>query len=97
VNSYQPGDSIRISAQVLVLGVLTDPTSIELELCQPGGTIVPFLSPAHDGVGLYHVDYIIPYPAGPIGDWLYRWITTGSPTVVNGVIEGAFSVGALSF
>lgn len=97
MNTYQPGSSIRISAQVLVLGVLTDPTTVALQMYMPGGIFLSFASPVHDGTGLYHVDYVVPFPTGPVGEWLYRWVTTGAPAIVNGVGENAFNVGGLSF
>lgn len=90
MNTYKPGQGIRLTNSVTVLGVLTDDASIVLTIEPPGGPPVSHPTPAHDGTGLYHQDVTAALPAGV---WLYRWTTTNYP----GVVEGSYLVEALSF
>jgi hypothetical protein len=90
LNTYKPGQGIRLTNSVTVLGVLTDDASISLEIEPPGGPPVIYGSPVHDATGEYHQDVTAALPAGV---WLYRWQTTNYP----GIIEGQFLVEALSF
>jgi len=92
MNSYLPGSSVRISTTVTVLGVLTNPSGMELQVCPSGGSYTIYSSPVNDSPGAYHQDILI--PSGSPGLWKYRWTASGSAA---GVAEGAFLVGTLNF
>jgi hypothetical protein len=97
LNRYYPGQCVRMSTSVDVLGVPATPSGGATLLLQPpGGTELTFSSPAVDGLGIYHQDYVIPL-TGPTGQWLYRWVTTGAPVQAGVDDSGRFVVVPLRF
>jgi uncharacterized protein YfaS (alpha-2-macroglobulin family) len=95
MNSYQPGDTVRLSSSITILGALQNPSGIEVQVQPPGGVVVVYSSPTNDSAGNYHQDFVVPTnPVAPSGLWKYRWTASGSAA---GVGEGAFLVRPLSF
>jgi len=94
VARYPAGQPIRLSTTVRdVTGALVDAGALTLtvKLAQADGTQATagtYASPAHDGVGLYHVDV----PAADItqtGHYQYAWVSTGTGA---GVAPGDFDI-----
>ena len=95
MNSYQPGDTVRLTTTVTSLGVLTNPSIISVAVQPPGGVATVYSSPTNDSVGSYHQDFLVPIaPVATPGLWRYRWTASGT---IAGVGEGQFLVRALSF
>lgn len=94
-NRYDEGDTVRVSAQFRDPDdVLTDPGTIELRVLKADGTLQIYRYPtpdvgegsiAHDGAGLFHVDYLANVP----GATWRRWVSTGA---VAGADEDYFYV-----
>ena len=90
MNTYQPGQTVRFSVTVSVLGELSDDPSTSLEIQPPSGSPTTYPSPVHDNTGAYHQDILATLPAGL---WKYRWVTTNHA----GVVQGNFLMVPLSF
>lgn len=89
-NTYDVGDSVRISSKFTVLRVAEDPTTVVLKIKKPGATTSIEYSFAlsevvKDSVGNYHVDIAI----DKSGRWQYRWEGTGA---CHAASEGSFMV-----
>ena len=91
---YPQGQPVRVSTTVRdTTGALVDAGALTLtvKLAQADGTQATtgtYASPAHDGVGLYHVDV----PAVDLtatGHYQYAWVSTGTGA---GVAPGDFDV-----
>ena len=95
----KPGQSVRFSCPLTVLGIPTDAGVLTLTLEPPvGATDLPIIdaSPVHDGTGLYHSDQTIPIGATP-GLWVRRWLATGSSPSQNSLSETYFHVIPLAY
>lgn len=85
------GDTVELPAtfRVASTGVLTDPTTLELALRKPDGTLVTYTQPdAHiirDSVGTFRGVIVV----DDDGQWLWEWTATGA---VAGVTNGALWV-----
>lgn len=94
INSYAPGNQIRIECTFKVGSTLTDPTTITLRVRDPAGVVTAYTYAAATvtrvSVGLYRKDLSI----STKGKWTYRWEGTGACEAANpdGVIEIADSV-----
>ena len=86
-NAYEMGDTIRLSFEFRVNGVLTDPAEVTVKVKKPDGTVVPYTGGqvTRDGVGLYHVDVV----GNQHGVWDYRGEGTGAAA---GAGESSFVV-----
>ena len=91
---YPLGAPVRVSTTVRdVTGALIDAGALTLtvKLAQADGTQATtgtYPSPAHDGVGLYHVD-IPAVDLTTIGHYQYAWVSTGTGA---GVAPGDFDL-----
>jgi len=95
VRAYKPGQSIRFSATVTLVDVLTDPPALVLTLKGPSGApITP--APVNDSTGQYHADAVLPLDA-PDGQWTARWQATGPDPTANALVETRFVVQPLNF
>lgn len=87
MTTYAFGASARLSTSVRnEVGVLVTPASVELTILLPDGTTAGPFTPASDGTGLFHYDYV------PVqsGHHIARWLTTAP----GGAQESAFDVAA---
>jgi len=78
-NTYDVGDSVRISGSFTVLNVATDPTAVLMKVKKPGATESTVYDYGQaqvvkDSTGKFHVDIIIDRS----GRWYYRWEGTGA-------------------
>jgi hypothetical protein len=96
VASYQPGQSIRFSVVLDVLGILTNPPALTFTLRSPDGTLIVDPAPANDSTGHYHSDQVIPVNGKP-GKWAYRWRSSGSQAAQNANVDKIIEVAALDF
>ena len=91
---YPQGQPVRLSTTVRdVTGTLTDAGALTLtvKLAQADGTqqtTGTYATPAHDGLGLYHVD-VPAVDLTSIGHYQYAWVSTGTGA---GVAPGDFDV-----
>lgn len=81
------GNVITLEFNVTVDDILTDPSTIGLNVQAPDGTFETNIAPVRDGVGAYHYDYL----PTQVGRYLYRWVTTG---VGQAAEDGSFQVTA---
>jgi hypothetical protein len=79
-NTYDVGDSIRLSALFTVTGIAVDPTIIDLDVRDPSGNIGSFTfaggGVSKQAAGLFFRDVFI----NEHGQWWYRFF--GSGTVI---------------
>jgi hypothetical protein len=77
------GEIATVNAQVKDANKnLVDPTTISFSITDPtGAEATP--TPAHDGLGHYHVNVTM----SATGTWRYRWITTGIVAPFEGTLE----------
>ena len=86
--TYDRGETIRINnIYTDIDDDLYDPSSIELRIYTPSGTLISTVTYAateiiKDSTGTYHYDYDIPDDA-IVGWWITKWIATGSFTDVS--------------
>jgi hypothetical protein len=94
----KPGASFTFALFSRIAGVLADPPSaspvLTLRHVLSGTTVTPAV--AHDAVGTWHADAIIP-SAGPAGVWVRRWQSTGAAANQCAILEKCFVVRALDF
>ena len=92
--AYDVGDLIRISASFAVSGSNTDPTSLQLAVYAPSGSVLHVYGSSasliKSATGIYYLDY----PAGVIGPHTYRWAASGT---AEGAQQGAFTVDRQGF
>jgi len=93
---YYPGQSVRFSITLDVLGIFTNPPTLSFTLRSPDGTLIVDSSPTLDSTGHYHSDQIIPI-AGKPGKWVYRWRSTGSQAAQNAIAQKVIEVAHLDF
>lgn len=75
-NTYDIGDSVRISGAFTQSGTPIDPGAVTLKVELPDGTSTTYTYPAtmtKDSTGNYHVDISITQR----GTYNYRWVSTG--------------------
>lgn len=96
MNSYKPGESVRLLAQADQLGSPVNVSPLFVLVHSPDG--VPQVTPAilNDATGTYHADFAVPLGAIP-GTWIYRWWTTSVTPGLNALAEAAFIVQPLAF
>ena len=92
LNTYTPGDLIRLSAAFTVGNVATDPTTVTCVVRAPDGTETTYNAPTKDGVGNYHVDHDL--TAAKAGVYAQRWTGTGA---CQAAMEAEFFVAASQF
>ena len=73
MNSYPPGNTVRLTANCLTAGVLADPGTIVCIVESPNGTPASSV-PVRDAAGTYHLDVDVETP----GTWQYAFKATGS-------------------
>lgn len=95
MNTYSPGESVRFTNTVTILGVLTDLPSLNCYVHGEDGTTIA-ASVVHDSTGQYHADVTLPLTARP-GKWVYRWVAVGSGPSTSGLKETPFQVQQLAF
>jgi|WetSurSiteA1Bulk_404760.scaffolds.fasta_scaffold10343_2 hypothetical protein len=88
-NTYDVGDSVRISGSFAVLGTATDPTTVALKIKPPTGSIVAYdysqAEITRSALGKFYKDVIVDQS----GKYYYRWEGTGQCTAAE---EGSFLV-----
>ena len=73
-NRYPVGQVVRVKDTITVNNVLTDPTSVEVRVQKPDGSVVTGLA-TKDSQGVYHFDV----PTDQPGIWWYRFeVTSGA-------------------
>lgn len=81
--SYNLGTAVTVSATFAVSSTNTDPTTVTLEITDPGGNTDTYTyagaTVTKDAVGQYSKE-ITPDEAGY---WKYRWIGTGTCIAAN--------------
>lgn len=91
---FQVGETAHVAATCKVSGVLTDPTTVTLQIIDPLGAQTSYTYAAtevtKDGTGLYSYDLALPIE----GTWRWRWVTTGS---CAGADEGEILVRSSAF
>jgi len=92
LNTYDPGDSVRLSVAIVnSAGTATDPTTLTLTVKPGDGTAVSYTYAAgeitKDSVGNYHKDYTV--PSGTGGTVYYKFTATGTAI---GMEPGSFAV-----
>jgi hypothetical protein len=97
LNSYKPGQSIRFTATLTVAGVLMDPTTVGFSVHSADGITTTVLTPVRDAQGVYHADFVVPFPAATPGVWAYRWQATGILPSQSALREGTFQVAPLDW
>jgi hypothetical protein len=90
MNSYYPGNSIRLSANYKVANADADPGTVTLKVKGPLGTAETFVyltdvALIKDSVGDFHYDYT----ATTAGIYHYRWEGTAP---AKGAEENSFTV-----
>ncbi len=87
MNTYYPGQLVKLAATFTVGGVDTDPTAVTLTVQNPL-SVQTIETVTRDGVGAYHFD--IDLTNANLGVWLYEWTGTGP---AQGAAIGQFYVG----
>lgn len=85
MNSYPPGNTIRVTANLATSGAAVDPTAISCIILPPGATTPTTYTPTRDSTGVYHQDI----PVEATGQWQYAFKATG--TAAAGA-EGSFFI-----
>ena len=92
--AYDVGDLIRISASFVVSSSAADPTSLQLSVYGPGGSVRHIYGTSasliKDSTGIYHLDY----SAASSGPYSYMWAASGN---AEGAQQGFFSVDRQGF
>lgn len=86
MSDYLLGEAVHLTFTIDVDGTDTDPTTLGLIIIKPDLTIDGPFTPAHDGTGQYHYDYV-----PPVAGLGYRWIATATGTA-RVVTAGGFDV-----
>jgi len=87
---YPSGATVTVSTTITDrTGAPADASVITLTVHQPDGTVKTYLSPTHDGVGLYHQD-LPTADTTPVGMYPYTWTATVAST--TGISVGNFDV-----
>lgn len=84
-NTYYPGQSVRVTADLTVLGAPEAPVVLTLFVADAIGNVTEYangLTP--DGPGLYHQDITLSMTPA-LGRWTYYWGSTGSQMNQYGV------------
>jgi len=92
-NLFDVGDKIRLSVNIKVLGVDTDPTVLTFKIKDPDGVVTESIFPTNivnDSLGNFHIDVLITKP----GRHVYRWEATGT---AHGAEEKDFLVSETEF
>jgi uncharacterized protein YfaS (alpha-2-macroglobulin family) len=98
MNTYKPGQSIRLSVTITQLGVLTNVSPLYVEVVASDGTEQSTPTIVNDSAGAYHADFAIPLTArGSDSPWWYRFWTTNATPSLNGLGENPFLVKPLAF
>jgi hypothetical protein len=76
-NTYFANESVRITADLTVLGLPATPNTLTLYVTDAAGNTTTYPSPTYTGSpGNYYQDFDI--PASPaVGRWNYYWESTG--------------------
>jgi hypothetical protein len=89
VGPFASGAPVTVSTTVRVVGVLTNPGGITLQVRYPDGTSMTGVpSPTTDGTGLFHVD-LSALSLNQLGRYRFAWVTTGTAA---GVQSGGFDI-----
>lgn len=87
--AWNVGEKVRLKVTVKDAdGDVIDPSTVRVDILLPDSTNIYKEYPGdviNDGTGVYYYDYLVTMSGGHI----YKWSTTGSPTLVE---EGKFSV-----
>ena len=92
LNTYTPGDLIRLSAAFTVGSVATDPTTVTCIVRAPDGTETTYATPTKDSAGNYHVDHDLTAAKG--GVYSYWYVGSGA---CQAALEAEFFVAASAF
>jgi hypothetical protein len=95
VNTYNPGQSVRLSVVASVLGVLANPDSLTAIVQGPDGTQLSG-AVVQDSTGNFHADIVLPLTAAS-GPWVGYWYATGALPSSNGITPTGFLVNPLAF
>ena len=71
-STYHSLDTVRISADFYLNNVLTDPTTVVLEVANPDGATIR--TPVNDSVGKYSYTWI----PTMVGKYVYKWTASGA-------------------
>lgn len=75
---YDVGDSVRVTGTFTVASVVTDPTTVTLEVKDPSGNVATYTyalsEVTRSGTGVFYKDLTI----DEAGIWTYRWSGTGA-------------------
>lgn len=83
-NTYYPGETVRVTADVSVLGVLANALTLTLYVVDPTGATTTYGAPTNDATGVYHQDFNL--AASPaFGRWSYYWESVGTQLNQQGV------------
>jgi len=77
--TFDVGDQARLTVDVKVDDVLTDPTGLQIQVKDPDRVVVSFAFPGdsevvNDAVGQFHFDFSVL----STGRHVYKWIATGA-------------------
>jgi len=79
---YEVQQSVRVWGFFKVAGVLTDPTTIQLQTEDPSGNEDSYTFAAatvtKDGTGIYYRDVLLDEASNTTRDWTFRWKGTGA-------------------
>jgi len=89
MNTYHHGTEVRMSGAFQVGSVDTDPTDVNLEYKNPGGTETTIAKADLTSTGTGHYYYDVTPTSTGIGIWHYRFTGTGVCAVAD---EEAFMV-----
>ena len=93
MSTIHPGDAVRLTAAFVdAADAPADPTTITLRVRPKGAAETAYVYGVaagliRDGVGAYHLDYVVPSGLGATTQVEYRWEAGGSVTAVE---EGEF-------
>jgi len=90
LSTFDVGEPVQLQAEIKVDDVLTDPSSLQVQVKDPDGTVVSFTWPGdsevvRDSVGLFRFDF----PVLIAGRHVYRYNAIG---LAEGVEEKSFLV-----
>lgn len=84
-NTYYPGQSVRITSDLTVLGVPETPIALTLFVEDASGAVTEYANGlVPDSPGVYHQDVTLSTTPA-LGRWTYWWESTGSQLNQYGV------------